>query len=232
MLYQLGTLLLVRRPWRTIGWTRLPWGLWTGSVAGLGRLRLVAWRCWFGAIAGLLLGRWCVAGLWLWRWRSIAGTRSWRLRSRTILWLLRLRSGLVSRFSWRGRWWLIGRLGRFWWFVSWLCRLWWAICRLCRRRRWSIVRWSRLACSVRLLWRRGRLGWSWGVHHVDRGRVVRLVDQDRQLMVGQGHVLYRGGRRVLPSVASVGIRRLKNVKSSVGWTTMELVLPLVEAGSG
>jgi len=43
---------------------------------------------------------------------------------------------------------------------------------------------------------------------VDGWGVVRLVDQHRQLVVRQRHILHCRGRRVLSSVSSVGIRRL------------------------
>jgi len=43
---------------------------------------------------------------------------------------------------------------------------------------------------------------------VDRWGVVRLVDQHWQLVVRQRHILHCRGRRVLPSVSSVGIRGL------------------------
>jgi len=184
----------------------LPWRLRSRTIAGLWRLRLVARWGWFGAIAGLLLGLWSVAWFWLWWRRSVAGTWSWRLWTWTILRLLLLSWGFVSRLRWRGR--LVCWLCWFWWLVSRLGCLWWAVRWLCRRGRRTIVCRSWLACCISLLWRRRSLGWTRSVDNMDGWCVVRLVDQHRQLVVRQRNVLHCGGRRVFPSVSSVGIRRL------------------------
>ena len=50
---------------------------------------------------------------------------------------------------------------------------------------------------------------------MDRWGVVRLVDQHWQLVVRQRNILHCRGRRVLPSVSSVGIRGLKRKENKL-----------------
>lgn len=188
--------------WRTICWFGLLWSGF-GCIAWL-RLGCIAGLR-FGCIAGFGLG--CIAGPWLGlRRRSIAGPGPGRLGTRTVL--------LLRCLRWRG---LVGWLGRRWWWRL-VCRLcWWrgpvgSFGRLWRTVGWlggwwrrPVIARGRLALRIALLWRLGGPGGSGRVHHVDGRRVVRLVDQHRQLVVGQGHVLHCRRGRVLAAVSTVRV---------------------------
>lgn len=52
---------------------------------------------------------------------------------------------------------------------------------------------------------------------MDGGRVVRLVDQDGQLVVWQGHILHRRGGRVLAAVAAVRVGWLRGRREVDDW---------------
>ena len=52
-------------------------------------------------------------------------------------------------------------------------------------------------------------GWGRGVHHMDGRGVVRLVDEDGQLVVWQRYILHRRRWFVPVAVAAVGVGRLQ-----------------------
>jgi len=121
-------------------------------------------------------GRGAVAGP---RWLS--GLRWWRVH------LPGWWRGLVRLL---GRWRFSGRR-RWWSCVFGLLRSWW--------------RWRRFL-SVSLFWRRGVVGRPGGVDHVDGRRVVRLVDQDGQLVVRQRDILHCWrGVASTTTISSIGV---------------------------
>ncbi len=131
-------------------------------------------------IARLLLRR-CIAGLW----RRITWLRRRLSRRRGVAGPCRRRRRSILRLSRRWRRRFVGGLGR--------------------RRRSRVGR-SRL--GIGLLGRGGAGGWR-GVHNMDGRGVVRLVDEDGQLVVRQRDILHGGRRLVTVAVAAVRVGRLK-----------------------
>ena len=192
---RLGRWPIARLLGRAVGWLgrRSIGGLWSRSIALFGRRRprLVGL---FGrrSIAWL----WLISGLGWWRW--LVGWLGWR-------------RGLISRLGW---WWrLVCRLGGWWRLIRRLCGWWrfvgrlgwwrWLVSWPLGGRSWLAVRWLLLVALLGWLL---VLGGPRGVDHVDGRGVVRLVDQHRQLMVGEGHILDRGGRVVAAPISTSAVR--------------------------
>jgi len=176
------SILLFRWPisWLLLFGRSIAWlRLWRWPIAW-SRSRGITWSCWW------IIAR---AGLWFivlglgWFW--------WR---RLVCCLL-CRGWFVLRLGWRG--WLVCRLGWFWRIVSW--PLW----------RGLVV--CRFLLIALLLWRSIRL-WClcrwWSVNNMNRRRVVGLIDQYRQFVVGQWHVFNCWWCFVFSSVSSIRVRWL------------------------
>ena len=185
-------------------------GRWLGVVLGP-RLRLVLSNGFLDWVAGLLLGWSLVVGGLLWG-RPGAVVLLGRVGPGWMRFLLRLR--LVGRLAWgrrlidRLRWgrWGVGGLGWWRWVIGGLGGgLWWGVVGLLGRWRWAGLV-GRLLLLVGLLGGRvvrGLMGRGRGVHHVNGRGTVGLVDQDGQLVVGQGNVFDRWRRVVTAITAAV-----------------------------
>ncbi len=184
-------------------------GRWLGVVLGL-RLGLVLSNGFLDRVAGLILGRSLVVGgllrrrpgaVVLWGWVGPGWMRF--LLGLRLVGGLAWGRGLVHRLRWG--WWSVGGLGWWRWVIGGLGgRLWRGVVGLLGRWGWAGLVVGRLLLLVGLLGGRvvGRLmGRGRGVHHVNGRGTVGLVDQDGQLVVGQGNVFDRW-RRVVTAIAA------------------------------
>jgi len=106
--------------------------------------------------------------------------------------------GLICRL--RGR--VVSRLGWCWRVVSWLSWRRWVVCWLLLR---LVVRWFGLLIS--LFWRIIRLtgGRAGGVNHMNRRSIIRLIDQNREFMMGQRYIFNCRGRIGTSAISTIRV---------------------------
>ena len=133
----------------------------------------------------------------------------------------------VSWFSWCG--WFVCWFSWCWRFVCWLSRCRRFVCRFLLRSR--VV--SRFFLIALLWWwvvRWGGPSWWWSMNHMYWWGVIRLVYQNRELMVWQGHVFYCRGGLVLSSVSSIRVGWLKT--EALLYNSQDLSALLTSGGGG